>query len=118
VLKKDADATQFCALLPSHVLSEEVAIQTAEEIDRIKRMAADGPRVIEEMRAQIADTEKSIATFAEQAKTGETFTERDEGRIGQSQAEERLVNERAVLNAVDRLIKLASSRELPGRKIA
>ena len=30
---------------------------------------------------------------------------------------ERLINERAVLNAVDGLIKLASIRELPGRKI-
>jgi hypothetical protein len=109
---------KFCALLPSHLLSEELAVQTAEEIDRIKRMAADGPRVLEEMRAQIAETKKSIASFTEQAKTGTTFAERDEGRIGQSQAEERLVNERAVLNAVDRLIKLASSRELPGRKIA
>jgi hypothetical protein len=75
-------------------------------------------RVIDEMRAQISETENRIATFAEQAKTGKTFAERDEGRIGQSQAEERLVNEHAVLNAVDRLIKLASSRDLPGRKIA
>jgi hypothetical protein len=69
------------------------------------------------MRAQVAVTEKCIATFAEQARTGQTFAERDEGRIGQSQAEERLINERALLNAVDRLIKLASGRRLPGRKI-
>jgi hypothetical protein len=109
---------KFSALLPTHLLSEEIAAQTAEEIDRIKRMAADGPRVIEEMRVQIAETEKSIASFAEQAKTGQTFAERDEGRIGQSQAEEQLINERAVLNAVDRLIKLASSREPSGRRIA
>jgi hypothetical protein len=118
VQSESQEFEKFCALLPSHLLSEEVAVHTAEEIDRIKRMAADGPRVLEEMRAQIAETEKSIASFAEQAQTGHTFAERDEGRIGQSQAEERLINERAVLNAVDRLIKLGSSRELPGRKIA
>jgi hypothetical protein len=118
VQSESQEFEKFCGLLPSHLFSEEVAVQTAEEIDRIKRMAADEPRVIEEMRAQIAETEKSIATFAEQAKTGESFAERDEGRIGQAQAEEQLVNERAVLNAVDRLIKLASSRDLPGRKIA
>jgi hypothetical protein len=59
-------------------------------------MAADGPRVIEEMSAQIAETEKDIATFAQQAKHGQTFAERDEGRIGQSEAEERLLNERAL----------------------
>ena len=118
VQSESQEFDKFCALLPSHLLSEEVAVQTADEIDRIKRMAADGPRVIEEMRAQIAETEKSIVTFAEQATTGNTFAERDEGRIGQSEAEERLINERAVLNAVDRLIKLASSRDLPGRKIA
>lgn len=109
---------KLCALLPPHVLSDEVQARTAEEIDRIKRMAADGPRVLEEMRAQIVETEKSIASFAEQAQTGQTFAERDEGRIGQSEAEERLINERAVLNAVDRLIKLASSQKLPDRRIA
>lgn len=70
------------------------------------------------MLAQIAETEKSIVTFAKQAKTRLAFAERDEGRIGRSQAEERLINERAVLNAVDHLIKLASSCKLPGRKIA
>ena len=90
-----------------------VQAQTAEEIDRIRRMAADGPRVIEEMKTQIAETERSIVVFAEQAKSGETFAERDEGRIGLSQAEERLINERSVLNAVDRLIRLAANRELP-----
>lgn len=109
---------KLCALLPPHVLSEEVQAQTAEEIDRIRRMAADGPRVIEEMKAQIAETEKNIVAFAERAKSGETFAERDEGRIGLSEAEERLVNELAVLNAVDRLIRLAAKRELPGRRIA
>jgi uncharacterized protein len=118
VQSESQEFDKFCALLPSHLLSEDVAVHTAEEIDRIKRMAADGPRVIEEMRAQIAETEKSIVTFAEQATTGNTFAERDEGRIGQSEAEERLINQRAVLNAVDRLIKLASSRDLHGRKIA
>jgi hypothetical protein len=109
---------KLCALLPPHVLSDEVQAQTAEEIDRIKRMAADGPRVLEEMKTQIAETERTIVAFAEQAKSGETFAERDEGRIGLSQAEERLINERAVLNAVDRLIRLAASRELPGRRTA
>jgi hypothetical protein len=74
--------------------------------------------VIEEMKAQIAETERSIAVFAEQAKSGDTFAERDEGRIGLSQAEERLSNERAVLNAVDRLIRLAANPELPGRQVA
>jgi hypothetical protein len=118
VQSESQEFEKFCALLPSHLLSEELAVQTAEEIDRIKRMAADGPRVLEELRALIAETAKSIATFAEQAKTGTTFAERDEGRIGQSQAEERLANEHAVLNAIDRLIKLASRRDLPGRKIA
>jgi hypothetical protein len=49
-------------------------------------MATDGPRVIEEMKAQITETERSIAIFAEQAKSGDTFAERDEGRIGLSQA--------------------------------
>jgi hypothetical protein len=117
VQSESQEFEKFCALLPSHLLSEELAIRTAEEIDRIKRMAADGPRVLEEMRAQIAETEKSIANFAEQAQTGQTFAERDEGRIGQSEAEGQLINERAVLNAVDRLIKLASSRNL-GRRIA
>jgi uncharacterized protein len=118
VQSESQEFEKFCALLPPHVVSEEVALHTAEEIDRIKRMAADGPRVIEEMSAQIAETEKSIATFAEQAKHGQTFAERDEGRIGQSEAEERLLNGRAAMNAVDRLIKLASGRELSGRKIA
>ncbi len=118
VQSESQEFDKFCALLPSHLLSEEIAVHTAEEIDRIKRMAADGPRVLEEMRAQIAETEKSIVTFAEQATTGSTFAERDGGRIGQSEAEQRLINERAVLNAVDRLIKLASGRDLPGRKIA
>jgi hypothetical protein len=118
VQSESQEFDKFCALLPPDVLSEEVAVRTAEEIDRIKRMAADGPRVIEEMREQISETEKSIETFAEQAKSGETFAERDEGRIGQAQAEERLINERAVLNAVERLIKLASNRELLGRKTA
>jgi uncharacterized protein HemX len=118
-IRMSTDNSLTCApMLPPYVLSDEVQEQTAEEIDRIKRMAADGPRVLEEMRAQIRETEKSIATFAEQAKTGETFAERDEGRISQLQAEERLINERAVLNAVDRLIKLASSGKLNGRKIA
>ncbi|OSI77975.1 superinfection immunity protein [Bradyrhizobium canariense] len=109
---------KLCALLPPHVLSDEVQAQTAEEVDRIKRMAADGPRVLEEMKTQIAETERTIVAFAEQAKSGETFAERDEGRIGLSQAEERVINERAVLNAVDRLIRLAASRELPGRRTA
>jgi hypothetical protein len=115
---ESAEFEKLCALLPAHLLSDEVQAQTAEEIDRIKRMAADGPRVIEEMKAQITETERSIAVFAEQAKSGDTFAERDEGRIGLSQAEERLINERAVLNAVDRLIRLAANRELPGRQIA
>lgn len=119
VLQSESDEFEkLCALLPPHVLSEEVQAQTAEDIDRIKRMAADGPRVIEEMKAQIAETERSIVAFAERAESGETFAERDEGRIGLSQAEQRLVNERAVLNAVDRLIRLAANRELPGRRMA
>lgn len=109
---------KLCALLPPHVLSDEVQAQTAEEIDRIKRMAADGPRVLEEMKTQITETERTVVAFAEQAKSGETFAERDEGRIGLSQAEERLINERAVLNAVDRLIRLGASRELPDRLTA
>jgi hypothetical protein len=70
------------------------------------------------MQAQIAETEKSILAFSEQANTGVTFAERDEGRIGLAQTEERLVNERAVLNAVDRLIKLDGGTESPGRRIA
>lgn len=109
---------KFCALLPAHVLSEEQAGKTAEEIDRIKRMADDGPRVLEEMQAQIAKTKDSIATFAEQAESGTTFAERDEGRTGLAEAEARLIDELAVLNAVSRLIKLAASRGLPDRRIA
>jgi hypothetical protein len=109
---------KFCALLPPHILSEEVEAQTAEEIDRIRRMAADGPRVIDEMRAVIAETEKAVATFGEQATSGRTFAERDEGRMGLAQAEERLANERAVLNAVDRLIRLATNGEIGDRQIA
>lgn len=119
VLQSESEEFEkLCALLPPHVLSDEVQAQTAEEIDRIKRMAADGPRVIEEMQAQIAETEKSIRAFGEQANTGVTFAERDEGRMGLAQTEERLVNERAVLNAVDRLIKLDGGTESPGRRIA
>ncbi|TQF29738.1 superinfection immunity protein [Bradyrhizobium sp. UNPA324] len=119
VLQSESDEFEkFCALLPPHVLSDEVQAQTTEEIERIRRMAADGPRVIEEMKAQIAETERSILTFADQAESGETFAERDEGRIGLSNAEERLVNERAMLNAVVRLIRLAANRELTGRRIA
>ncbi|MBM7486098.1 superinfection immunity protein [Bradyrhizobium canariense] len=106
---------KLCALLPPHLLSDEVQAQTAEQIDRIKRMAADGPRVVEEMRTEIAETERSVAAFAEQAESGETFAERDEGRIGLSQAEERLIDERAVLNAVDRLIRLTTNRAPSGR---
>lgn len=109
---------KFCALLPAHVLSEEQAGKTAEEIDRIKRMADDGPRVLEEMQAQIAKTKESIATFAAQAESGTTFAERDEGRTGLAEAEARLIDELAVLNAVSRLIKLAASRGLPDRRIA
>ena len=109
---------KFCALLPPHLLSEEVEAQTTEEIDRIRRMAADGPRVIDEMRAVIAETEKAVATFGGQATSGKTFAERDEGRMGLAQAEERLANERAVLNAVDRLIRLATNRKLGDRQIA
>ncbi len=56
--------------------------------------------------------------FTEQAMSGETFAERDEGRIYLSQAEERLVNERAVRNAVDGLIRLAANQELSGRRVA
>lgn len=41
------------------------------------------------MKTQIAETEASIVAFAEQARAGETFAERDEGRIGLSQAKER-----------------------------
>lgn len=41
------------------------------------------------MKTQIAETEASIVAFAEQAKSGETFAERDKGRIGLSQAKER-----------------------------
>jgi hypothetical protein len=81
-------------------------------------MAADGPRVIDEMRAVIAETEKAVATFGEQATSGRTFAERDEGRMGLAQAEERLANERAVLNAVDRLIRLATNGEIGDRQIA
>lgn len=109
---------KFCALLPPHIFSDEVEAQTAEEIDRIKRMAADGPRVIDEMRAVIAETEASVAKFSEQVKTGATFAERDEGRMGLLQAEERLAHERAVLNAVDRLIRLAGHGDRGDRRIA
>jgi hypothetical protein len=109
---------KFCALLPPHVLSEEVQGKTAEEIGRIKRMAEDGSRVLEEMQTQIAETKASIATLTEQAKTGNTFAERDEGRLGLAQAEVRLADECAVLNAVDRLIKLAAGSEPHGRRIA
>jgi hypothetical protein len=109
---------KFCALLPPHVLSEEEAARTAEQIDRIKRMAEDGPRVLDEMQEQIAKTRKGIATFAEQAKSGTSFAERDEGRTGLGQSEARLIDELAVLNAVGRLIRLAGGRELPDRQIA
>jgi len=61
-------------------------------------------------RVRCARTSISMSTTAD--------AERDEGRIGQSQAVEWLINERAALNAVDGPIKLASSRELLGRKIA
>lgn len=109
---------KFCALLPPHVLSEEEAARTAEQIDRIKRMAEDGPRVLDEMQEQIAKTKESIATFAEQAKSGTSFAERDEGRTGLGQSETRLIDELAVLNSVGRLIRLAGGRELPDRQIA
>jgi hypothetical protein len=109
---------KFCALLPPRVLSEEEAARTAEQIDRIKRMAEDGPRVLDEMQEQIAKTRESIATFAEQAKSGTSFAERDEGRTGLSQSETQLIDELAVLNAVGRLIGLAGGRELPDRQIA
>jgi uncharacterized protein len=109
---------KFCALLPAHVLSDEDAAKTAEEIDRIKRMAEDGPRVLDEMQEQIAKTKQGIAKFDEQAKSGTTFAERDEGRTGLAQAEARLIDELAVLNAVGRLIRLAGGRELPDRRIA
>ncbi|MCK1339088.1 hypothetical protein IVB45_06740 [Bradyrhizobium sp. 4] len=46
VLQSESDEFEkLCALPPPHVLSDEVQAQTAEEIDRIRRMAADGPRV-------------------------------------------------------------------------
>jgi hypothetical protein len=109
---------KFCSLLPPHVLSDEVEARTAEEIDRIRRMAADGPRVLEEMQAQVAETERRIMTLGDQAKNGNTFAERDEGRIGLSQAEERLAGERAVLNAVDRRIKMLANHGVAGRQIA
>jgi Superinfection immunity protein len=109
---------KFCALLPSHVLSEEEAAKTAEEIDRIRRMAEDGPRVLDEMHEQIAKTRESIVTFAEHAKSGTTFAERDEGRTALEQAEAQLIDELAVLNAVERLIRLAGGRALPGKRIA
>jgi uncharacterized protein len=109
---------KFCALLPAHVLSDEQVAKTAEEIDRIKRMAEDGSRVLDEMQEQIAKTKESIATFAEQAKIGKTFAERDDGRTGLAETEARLIDELAVLNAVDRLIRLAASRGLPDRRIA
>lgn len=108
---------KFCALLPPHILSEEVQSQTAEGIDRIKRMAVDGPRVLDEMQAQIAVTKNEIAVFSEQAKAGNTFAERDEGRIELVRAESQLSDELAVLNAVDRLIRLAAGTA-PGRRIA
>ena len=109
---------KFCALLPPHVLSDEDAAQTAEEIDRIKRMAADGPRVLQEMQEQIDKTKESIAILAEQARSGTTFAERDEGRTGLALAERRLIDELAVLNAVGRLIKLAGNHDLQGLRIA
>lgn len=109
---------KFCALLPPRVLSEEEAARAAEQIDRIKRMAEDGPRVLDEMQEQIAKTRESIATFAEQAKSGTSFAERDEGRTGLGQSEARLIDELAVLNAVGRLIRLADGREFPDRQIA
>jgi hypothetical protein len=119
VIQSERDEFEkFCALLPPHILSEEVEAETAEEIDRIRRMAADGPRVIEEMRAVIADTEISVMRFSDQAQNGGTFAERDEGRTGLLQAEERLAHERAVLNAVDRLIRLAGHRDRGDRRIA
>lgn len=45
VLQSESDEFEkLCALLPL-TFSDEVQTQTAEEIDRIRRMAADGPRV-------------------------------------------------------------------------
>lgn len=44
--KSESDQFEkLCALPPPDVLSDEVQAQTVEEIDRIRRMAADGPRV-------------------------------------------------------------------------
>jgi len=46
VLQSESDEFEkLRALLSPHILSDEVQVQTAEEIDRIRRMAADGPRV-------------------------------------------------------------------------
>ncbi|UPJ79144.1 hypothetical protein IVB16_30625 [Bradyrhizobium sp. 183] len=45
VLQSESDQFEkLCALPPPDVLSDEVQAQTVEEMDRIRRMAADGPR--------------------------------------------------------------------------
>ena len=109
---------KFSALLPAHVTSDEQAEKTAGEIDRIKRMADDGPRVLAEMTEAIDKTKQNVARLADQAQNGKTFSERDEGRLGLVRAESQLADEVAVQNAVRRLIELAAVKTSPDVRIA
>ena len=103
---------KLAAFMPPDALTEERAEQTEEQLSRIKRMADDGPRVLDEMEAYLVKAREHVSLLSTQAVDGGTFAERDQARQELVQATVDLDDAQAVKKAVESLIASAESGRL------
>lgn len=103
---------KLSSFMPPDALTEERAEQTEEQLSRIKRMADDGPRVLDEMEAYLVKTREHVTLLSTQAVDGATFAERDQARQDLAQATVDLDDAQAVKKAVEALIASAGTGRL------
>ncbi|RTL77232.1 MAG: superinfection immunity protein [Bradyrhizobiaceae bacterium] len=101
----DAEHYQkLTALIPPAALSDEQIDETEEQLAKIRRMADDGPRVLEEIRQFIDQAEDRSVALSRISDSAPTFAERDEARLQLAQAQQELVDAKAVEKAVKCLL--------------
>lgn len=101
----DAEHYQkLTALIPPKALSDEQIEETEEQLAKIRRMADDGPRVLDEIRQFIDHAENRSVELSRISDSASTFAERDEARLHLAQARQELVDAKAVEKAVKCLL--------------
>jgi hypothetical protein len=105
----DSDFEKLCSSLPSELFGDEADRDVSEHLDKIERMANDGPRIYPELIDCISGLKKDIESTTFEVQEGKTFSERDKARQKLEGLKAELRDQEAYLQAVRYLIELQAT---------